>query len=256
MRKLTSCFVAVAAAASIQIASAADMPVKAPILAPAWSWSGLYLGVNGGYGWGHADHDFAVGGSGFGGANLFSPDAAGGSFSQNMDGAVFGLHLGVNQQWSNWVVGIEGSFDWSDIKGSSTDVFAPTVGATTTYDTKVKWFATITPRVGYSWANWLAYAKAGIAAARVSSNLSSSLAVAPCPCTFSRDQDHLGWTVGGGVEYAWTNNIIVGVDYNYYDLGSRTYGGETVPNTTWPVQYSLHPTFSTVLARISYKFGS
>jgi len=211
------------------------------------SWTGIYVGLNGGYGWGRADHAFIIGGSG--GGNIFSPYTTGGDFNNKLSGGIFGGHAGFNYQVWNFVAGLETSIDWSGLKGSSTDPFAPFVPGIATYDTKLKWFATVTPRLGYAFSNWLPYIKGGLAAGRVRSTLQSTSGY-----EFSDGNDHIGWTIGAGIEYAW-RNWIVGLEYNYYDLGRQHYGGEVSPNTTWPLDYTVHPTFSTVLARVSYKWG-
>ena len=69
--------------------------------------------------------------------------------------------------------------------------------------------------------------------------------------TFSEKNDHVGWTLGGGLEYAW-GNWLVGVEYNYYDLGDQKYGGDARPDG-W-LSYENELSFSSVLARVSYKF--
>jgi opacity protein-like surface antigen len=227
---------------------ASDMSTKAP--GAATSWTGLYVGLNGGYGWGNAEYAFAIGGSGLGGGNLFSPNVTGGSFDRRLDGGIFGGHAGFNYQVGKIVAGLEASFDWSGLSGSSTNHFAPTVPGKVTYDTELKYLTTVTPRLGYAFSsNWLPYVKGGLAAGRVRSKLRSSSGF-----SFSDGNDHIGWTVGGGIEYAW-GSWIVGLEYNYHDLGRQYYGGEVTPNTTWPLDYNVRPTFSTVLGRVSYKFN-
>ena len=245
MKRYALAVVAIAVLLTSPTLAADNTPVTAPVAAA--SWTGIYVGLNGGYGWGSADHAFAPGGSGSG--NLFSPYTTGGSFDHRLSGGIFGGHAGFNYQVCNVVAGLEASFDWSSLKGSETNPFAPTVPGLATYDTKLKWLATVTPRFGYALSNWLPYVKGGLAAGRVRSTLSSTLGF-----DFSDGNDHIGWTIGAGIEYAW-RNWIVGLEYNYYDLGRQHYGGEVSPNTTWPLDYTVHPTFSTVLARVSYKFN-
>ncbi len=215
------------------------------------NWNGYYVGIHGGYGWGGADYTFAPGGSG--GGNLFSPDATGGSFSKGIDGGIFGGHIGLNHQVGCFVAGLEASADWSDLGGTATNLFAPVVVPNTTYETKLRWLATVTPRFGYAVSNWLFYMKGGLAAGSVDSTLAGRIAEL-FPAQFLGNQDHIGWTMGTGIEYLFCRNWIIGLEYNYYDLGTQRYGGEATPNTTFPVDYTLHPSFNTVLARVSYKF--
>ena len=59
--------------------------------------------------------------------------------------------------------------------------------------------------------------------------------------------------VGVGVEYQLGRNWLLGVEYNYTDLSTESYGGTITPNTTWPLAYTVHPQISTVRGRISYR---
>ena len=223
-------------------------------------WTGFYVGINGGYGWGETELRFMPGGSGFDGFNLFSPESTGGKFHNDIDGAIFGGQIGSNYQTPfNVVVGIEVSADWSDVEGTKKNPFSPIVPivpASTQYNTKVRWFGTATPKIGYALSsflpfNLLPYIKGGLVFGDVESNLKST---ALTGFRFSEDNYHVGWTIGGGVEYGW-RHWIFGVEYNYYDLGTQQYGGRVAPDTTWPVDYKLHATFSSVLMRVSYKFN-
>jgi outer membrane immunogenic protein len=233
-------------------AHAADMPrampVKAPVVASAsYNWSGLYGGIHGGYGWGDADYSFLPVPNV---APVFAPVPTGGSFSQDLDGGIVGGHFGYNQQMGHWVAGVEASFSWSGLRGSSTDPFAPVIAPTATYKTNLRWMATLTPRLGYAANNWLVYAKGGLAAGQVDSRLNST-AFVPAPA-FQEKNDHVGWTVGAGIEYAATSHWIVGLEYNYVDLGSEPYGGRPRPGAGI-AHYTTDLTFSTLLARLSYK---
>src|SRR5476651_2559028 len=97
-------------AAAAQTAFAADLPrrpppdypTKAPPLR-AFDWTGFYVGVNGGYGWGKSRYDF-----GAAGINRF-----------NVNGGLVGGTIGYNYQFGQTVLGIEGDIDWADINGSA-----------------------------------------------------------------------------------------------------------------------------------------
>ncbi len=256
MRSL-SCLAARAGALLILSAAggqalAADLPYKAPrAAAPApWSWSGLYGGIHGGYGWGDNSYSFAPG-AGF--VNTFAPTIGGGSFSSGMSGGIFGGHLGFNQQYGNLVVGLEGAFDWTGLNSLVTQPFTPLiVPMTATYRTDLEWAASITPRLGFSSQNWLFYVKGGLAAGQVNSDLYNTNA----PTRYQEREVHIGWTAGAGVEYALTPNWIVGLEYNYYDLGSQHYGVRSAPGLFGQRgAYDVDLTYSTVLARLSYKLN-
>jgi outer membrane immunogenic protein len=138
MKRYALVVVAIAVLLTSPTLAADNMPVTAPVAAA--SWTGLYVGVNGGYGWGIADYSFAIGGSGSP-ANIFSPYSTGGDFNNRLSGGIFGGHVGFNYQVGKIVAGLEASFDWSGLKGSETNPFAPTVPGIATYDTKLRWLA-------------------------------------------------------------------------------------------------------------------
>src|SRR5664279_190864 len=101
---------AVAVLGFTSVASASDMPVKAPapIVAPLYNWTGPYIGIAGGYGWGHSnqtDSGISIAGENDG--------------SYAMNGGIIGGMLGYNWQQGPWVFGAEGDYSWADISGSS-----------------------------------------------------------------------------------------------------------------------------------------
>jgi outer membrane immunogenic protein len=216
------------------------------------NWTGPYVGINGGWGWGETSLKFRVGGSGNDGSNLFSPDSAGGSLHKSIDGGIVGGHAGYNYQTPfNLVLGLEVAVDWSDVSGVRKNAFSPVVPGYTQYDTTVQWFGTATPKIGYAFSNILPYIKGGLAFGGVESRLRTSGSAGR---RFIDHNEHIGWTIGAGIEYAW-RHFIFGVEYNYIDLGTQHYGGEVTPNTTWPLDYNLRATFSSVVGRVSYKFN-
>jgi outer membrane immunogenic protein len=192
-RMILTAIVAMVLAAPLA-ARAADLPqpsYKAPAyVAPAYAnWTGLYLGVNGGYGFGKSDWDTPA-------------------VSLSPKGALFGATIGYNFQTGIWVWGAEGDIDWSDMKDSATCTGG-------TCETKNDWLSTVRGRLGYAgWHNWLPYITGGLAMGDVK-------ATAP---TGSASKTQLGWTAGLGVEYAWRTNWSVKLEYLYADLGKMNCG--------------------------------
>ncbi|NJO54764.1 MAG: porin family protein [Bacteroidales bacterium] len=141
------------------------------------------------------------------------------------------------------MLGLEGTTAWSGIEGKDAAVFGAFPGAT--YKTEVESLSTFVARLGFADGGWLVYGKAGVAYGEVKSTLANGGGQ-----YFRETTDHIGWTVGIGVDYALTPNWILGLEYNYVDLGDQHYGGID------DLDYKADITVSTVLARLSYKFGA
>jgi outer membrane immunogenic protein len=231
---------------------AADMAVKAPppVAAPAYSWTGIYVGGNVGYGWRDptvtftpndpASQDFTCGGTG--GGTCPSPT------SFNVNGALGGLEAGYNWQFNrNWLLGVETDFDWSRIQGTGTSNFLigqfPGVASNFQASENVEWFGTVRGRLGFLPANnVLIYGTGGFAYGRVNENVAlntgagvggfvfqrgppsgfigfSCIAGPNCFLGNSSNTD-VGWTIGGGLEYLLWRNLSVKAEYLYVNLGS------------------------------------
>ena len=197
-------------------ASAADLPsrkgpVVAPVYVPVFTWTGFYVGANAGYGWGNVNLN--------GWANNIG----------NLDGFVGGGQIGYNYQMGQFVIGAEADIQGADL-GTGRNVFGDSV--------KTEYFGTVRARVGVAFDRFMPYITGGWAYGNVKTSIPT--------LAFSSDRSHTGgWTVGGGVEYAFTNNLIGGVEYLYVDLGEKNIlGAGTKVGTD----------FSVVRARLSYKF--
>jgi outer membrane immunogenic protein len=236
---------------------AADMPIKAPLMTPppSFSWTGIYLGFDGGYGWGTGDQT-----AGVGDPAQANPLSTGGGMPGtvagiNISGGVYGGHFGFNYQLGSWVLGLEVSAAGTSLQGNTTQGLLFPTGATSTvtWNTKLNWQATATPRLGWAWGTWLLYAKGGLAAggADVSaSQITGTLGA------FAATQQRTGWTAGVGLEYAWTPNWILGVEYDFIDLGTQNFAGIGVRTDGAGRFFSenVQLNYSEILGRISYKF--
>ena len=244
MRRLVVAFLG-ATALSVASAQAADMPVKAPAYkAPVvhfYNWTGCYLGVHAGGGWSRTEATNTENTTAFGDL------APGDGFSQDDSGFIGGGQLGCNYQTGSWVFGVEGSFAGTTIKG---DFANTTIGAADDiFTTEIHSLALVTGRVGYAWDNWLLYAKGGYAGGEVEFSVNDTVGVTG---SGSETNWQSGWTVGGGLEYGLTQNWILGVEYDYIDLGTDNYNvaGAAPGNYT----FDVHPKISQVVARLNYKF--
>jgi outer membrane immunogenic protein len=217
------------------LASAADMPVKAPVYkapvaAPAsFTWTGCYIGAHAGYGWGNKDW------SGYSNGFLTT--------NFNVDGGLGGGQLGCNYQFpsSNWIVGIEGSISAADINGTGAD------GYPSGYidQAKMKALGSVTGRIG--WNGWnpqhLFYAKGGWAWAR--DEYANNYPETPA---YTATQNRSGWTVGAGWEWAFARNWSTFLEYNHYDFGNTT------ANWTNDTVSSIKQTVETVKVGVNYHF--
>ena len=194
------------------LAWGADMPIKVPpikpVATPAFNWSGVYLGINGGYGSGSSNWAFPGAGCGGGCGNT-------GNF--NINGPLAGGTLGANLQSGRFVSGIETDGDWSNIKGatSSTNV---TCG---NCQTSNEWLATLRARAGVAWDRVLLYATAGGAAGDIKSSVPAVPAFG-LPAASSSSTE-FGWTAGAGIEVAITENVSAKVEYLYVDLKNGSF---------------------------------
>ena len=178
---LAVCFLSAARAADLPAAPPAPPPPPAAMAPPIWT--GLYIGIDGGWAGGTGDQI-----AGVGSVTFINPFSTGGGMPGTVagittEGELVGGHIGYNYQVSNLVVGLEASAAWASISGTATMGLTFPNGAvsTATWSTKVNWQATATPRVGFAYGNWLAYAKGGLAAAGDHVWLLTSQAVAPSP---------------------------------------------------------------------------
>jgi outer membrane immunogenic protein len=164
------------------------MPTKAPaVFAPGYSWTGFYLGVNGGGAWGRSDW------SGFGN-------------DTDVSGGLVGVTAGYNWQSGQWVLGLEGDIDWSNIKGNFTNAACPT-GC----ETKNTWLGTARGRLGYAFDRVMPYITGGAAFGDVKATQAG---------IGSTTETNVGWTAGAGIEAAVIANWTAKIEYLYVDLGN------------------------------------
>jgi len=172
-----------------------SMPTKAPAMVPlAYNWTGFYLGINGGYGWGSSD---------------WSGGVVGGS---SPNGWLVGGTVGYNWQapGSPFVFGLEGDLGWADFRDSFTNATC-----VTGCETKLNWLGTARGRLGYAWDRFMVYGTGGAAFGEVETNV-AGLAGA--------SDTNVGWTAGAGIEGAIGANWTAKVEYLYVDLGNVSCG--------------------------------
>jgi outer membrane immunogenic protein len=274
------CIASVFGLALMGAAGAADLAVKGPIFAPppVFSWTGIYIGVGGGIGWGTKDYSWDQDLTYATILNLGAPlpPAVLGSTngSHSISGGFFGGQLGANWQAGWAVFGIQGDAHWADIDGRG-DCFS--AGALfplafSCYD-KVKSFGSVTGRVGAAIDRALIYAKGGWAWENAERTVTPSGIDAfvqalggPAGSTLTAansSQSRSGWTFGAGVEYAFAPNWSAFVEYNHFDFGtsgSNTAHVLSVPvappiTANVPVSTTVTERFDVVKAGLNYKFN-
>jgi outer membrane immunogenic protein len=203
-------------------ASAADLSLppiyKAPPLPPVFSWTGWYVGVNGGGGWGQTNHTATAGITGIPGL----PALTTGNF--NTRGGLAGGTVGYNYQMGPWLLGAEADLDWSNIRGTFNGlVTIPGGSAPFSLSSQLQWLETTRVRAGVVWDHALFYGTAGAAMGGLNASVNASPAASGLgvAVTASDTQTRFGWTAGAGVEYAFTSYLSGKVEYLYVGLGSQ-----------------------------------
>jgi outer membrane immunogenic protein len=222
--------------APLSAANAADMAVKAPPLPPApvaSYWTGWYLGIEGGYGWGRAEDTDATG---------FDS----GRF--NVSGGLVGGTIGYNWQFNPFVFGLEGDGSWADIKGSTTGVCG---GAPPNCSSNLQALGTFRGRVGLPWGNVLPFVTGGLA---VGSLHGSEGDVIANGAVGSGTTTVAGWTLGGGIEARLPGAWSVKAEYLYVDLGNHAIFNDTL-TTGAVVGQNVRFTTNIFRAGLNYQFN-
>jgi outer membrane immunogenic protein len=256
--------------AGISAASAADLPSRAapaPVFAPVpvFTWTGFYAGVNAGWGWNNGDDATsvavpaeAVGVGSVAGTITFEDD--------DDDGFVGGGQIGYNYQFGTFVVGVEADLQWADLGGSDGTATFPAQWAAYDFEPAgaaggIDWFGTVRARLGVAFDRALIYATGGLAYGGSDDDNDF----------FDNDDDvRTGWTLGAGVEYAFTNNLTAGIEGLWVNLDeddNGTFIGSSIPDA--PLGGTAREAvdvagadrdneneFFVVRAKSNYKFGT
>ena len=213
---LVGCVVAASALATA--AAAADLPVPAapayapPVYRPViYDWTGIYGGINVG---GGVLNDVVTN------TTTTALLNAGTQTKLSPFAVVGGAQAGFNIEFAPFVIGAEGTFDWSDISGTQvTPSLQPTISENST--STPKWYATATAKAGFAANDFLFYAKGG--AAWMNVHYIQSVAGGIVQSTQSITDTRSGFTVGGGVEFGMTENLSARLEYDFLDFGTKTY---------------------------------
>ena len=225
-----------ASAAAIAMASgahAADLgapraPIAAAIVAPAFSWTGICVGLNAGYGWGSYTQ--------------FSPLGLGSTISPK--GFVGGAQIGYNYQINNFVLGLEADIQsgprGSLPVGSAGPFWTCTTGPCVA---NINWFGTVRGRAGVAADRALFYVTGGLAYGGFNGGILNSAQAG--------SSTKVGYTLGAGLEYAFTPNVTAKLEYLYTNLGTADFGTDGAGN-----RFSARGNFHTVRVGVNYLFST
>jgi outer membrane immunogenic protein len=194
-------------------AAAADLYTPQPAWVPPPSWTGFYVGLNAGGGFGNSRNQFNLNGV------QFAP-----SFSNSLDGALGGAQGGYNWQMGSFVLGLEADIQITGLRASRN---APCgtglcggLPFNASFTQKLPWFGTVRPRIGYAAGNWLLYATGGFAYAQLENDATATFGA--FSATHDSSQTRTGWTLGGGTEFAFAPHWTAKLEYLYANLGRNT----------------------------------
>ena len=234
-------------------ADAADLyrappaPSYAPpaVYADLNSWSGFYVGINGGYGWNSSGNSI-----GYNYGNTGSIGGTDQSGAPQPQGGFGGAQIGYNFQSGSLVFGVETDFQGGNISDRITGLTVN--GNDFSSRESVDWFGTVRGRIGYAFGGVLVYGTGGVAYGDVRQG--AFVASGVNSVAFGSDSTQIGWVAGGGVEYKITPSWSLKGEYQYIDLGSQTLSST---DTTGASVTATGPenSFSTVRLGLNYRFG-
>jgi outer membrane immunogenic protein len=262
-RKMLLASVGALALASSALA-AEPPPAPPPVYLPPppiFTWTGFYIGGQVGGAWGTGGSSFTAFDAVTG---RFVEDSFGGG---NPSGVIGGGHLGYDYQIPTWnwfsssgvVIGLEGSVDGSSLSKTTTVNLPGTFGGsgTLTANTSADIQGSIRGRLGIAWDRVLVYATGGVAFGSINSNIELNAidaAGVPFFASRSRSNSRTGWTVGGGIEYAFTPNWSIGAEYRYTDFGTLSRSASLADGSFISGSRTLRE--NQVQARFTYLFNT
>jgi outer membrane immunogenic protein len=162
----------------------------------------------------------------------------------DVNGAIYGAHIGYNIQRNNWVYGVEFGINGTGMDGSGTCVVIGYCSRS------MDWYATGVGRLGNASGNTMFYGFGGVAWGDVETEIGIASPGLPF---LKGEETHVGWTAGVGIEHALTDRFIVGIEYSHVDLGEEntalSFDGETIKGISSDVDLE----FDAIKVRGSYK---
>jgi outer membrane immunogenic protein len=201
--------------------------------APA-TWSGVYFGVHSGWQW--SDYNTAY-------TNFTT------SWGVNHDSPVVGGQIGIQHQFGQVVLGIEG-----DLTTAYRDSFASVDCPNPAFNCSARFndVLTIGPRLGWAMGKWMPYIAGGYANARFEDQ---RVLKANNNTTYLGSERHSGWYIGAGVDMALSHGWTIGLEYRHYELDDKVYNFHTPAGAVAPLEQSTSDvSLDSVTLRVSWKF--
>jgi outer membrane immunogenic protein len=221
-------------------AMAADLPAhtytKAPAVPVAYDWSGVFAGLNGG--WGTTSRCFDETGP-----TVIGPDGC-----HDVSGGFAGGQAGYRWQTSSWVWGIEAQGDWADLHGSSVGLITPPNVDRSHIDA----FGLFTGQIGYAWNTALLYFKGGAAVVADRNNI---LTTNGTVFATSSGTTRWGGTVGGGIEFSFAPNWSAAFEYNHLFIANNNATFTNVGTGAVVSTDRVHGDADMVSVRVNYRWG-
>lgn len=226
-------------------ASASDFGQSAPAYYSAgpYDWSGIYIGGVLGYNWNKDRTSEYYTHNGQPRPAFDTPGNPHMFFDYEPGGVSGGVKAGVNFQTGSFVYGVETDIEVTDITGGFLDT-VENLGAS---KDKYIWQGSIRGRLGFAFDRVLVYGTAGFSYAKIQ----NTYTLVPLGISEPIKDTHTGWNIGGGVDYALTDTLIVGVEYRYTEFDTYT----NVSRAAFPgLSGTQEPTSQALRTSLSYKF--
>lgn len=242
------------------LASLAILALPTTAEAAPFTWTGFYIGGNVGAGFGGDTTSVDL--EGF---NYFAANPAPGEVTKVGDDDAFiaGGQIGYNYAFNNLVAGIEADFSGFDFQAAKIPGSSRTDwGSDTRVSVEMNWLSTVRGRLGFAMDRWLVYGTGGVAFSDGQyRNHDFCNTVPPCGGGLldARGDTDIGWTVGGGAEFAWMANWTAKAEYLFVSFDGEDYSGTAYypsPRAPQDYKFSASPAeFNIVRIGFNYKFG-
>jgi outer membrane immunogenic protein len=207
-----------------------DEPLPGP---PMMNWTGFYVGAHLGGSFG-GDDEIKTTGQVAANQNNVNGGARPARVSLDKDSVIGGGQIGYNVQTGGIVFGVE-----ADISATGQDEQVRVVTTALNgvdrlandFSSSLNYFGTVRGRLGVAVDRTLFFATAGLAYGEVESSVNMFGPAGQLQFSGSKSDVLTGYVVGGGIEHAFTSNLILKAEYLYYDLGDQTVAANVIPGS-------------------------